>query len=94
MSIKVLVVYDSAVVRKIFTSELERDPGIKVVGAAGLLEMRQNGAHTIAQDEASCVIFGMPKEAIKLGGAEVVLGLDKIAEGIISRVSAATLATQ
>lgn len=57
-------------------------------GAAGLLEMRQNGAHTIAQDETSCVVFGMPKEAIKLGGAEVVLSLDKIAGGIISKLSA------
>lgn len=37
-------------------------------GARGLLEMRQAGAATIAQDEASCVVFGMPKEAIALGG--------------------------
>ena len=35
-------------------------------GARGLLEMKEAGAHTIAQDEASCVVFGMPKEAIKL----------------------------
>lgn len=39
-------------------------------GARGLLEMRQAGAATIAQDEASCVVFGMPKEAIALGGGE------------------------
>ena len=37
-------------------------------GAAGLLEMRKVGAHTVAQDEESCVVFGMPKEAIKRGG--------------------------
>lgn len=47
-------------------------------GASGLKEMRDAGAATIAQDEASCVVFGMPKEAIKLGGAERVLPLDAI----------------
>lgn len=41
-------------------------------GAAGLLEMRQAGAHTIAQDEASCVVYGMPKEAVKRGAAAVL----------------------
>lgn len=48
-------------------------------GAKGMLEMREAGARTIAQDEASCVVFGMPKEAIKLGGAELIVPLDKIA---------------
>jgi two-component system chemotaxis response regulator CheB len=48
-------------------------------GAKGLLEMRQAGAKTIAQDEASCVVFGMPKEAIKLGGAMKILPLEEIA---------------
>ncbi|OPX98322.1 MAG: Chemotaxis response regulator protein-glutamate methylesterase [Syntrophorhabdus sp. PtaB.Bin006] len=47
-------------------------------GAKGLLEMKQEGAYTIAQDEASCVVFGMPKEAIKLGAVDSVLPLDKI----------------
>ncbi len=47
-------------------------------GAAGLLEMRNAGAHTIAQDEASCVVFGMPKEAIKMGAAEQVVPLFEI----------------
>ena len=47
-------------------------------GARGLLEMRQAGAHTFAQDEESCVVFGMPKEAIKLGAAEHVVGLGAI----------------
>jgi len=47
-------------------------------GARGLLEMHQAGARTVAQDEASCVVFGMPKEAIKLGGAEKVLPLHAI----------------
>ncbi len=52
-------------------------------GALGLLAMRQNGAHTIAQDEETCVVFGMPKEAIAKGGAELIMPLDKIAEGLL-----------
>jgi two-component system chemotaxis response regulator CheB len=51
-------------------------------GAAGLLEMRNLGARTLAQDEESCVVFGMPKEAIKRGGAERVLPLAGIAAEI------------
>ena len=47
-------------------------------GASGLKEMRDAGAATIAQDEASCVVFGMPKEAIKLGAAERVMTLNAI----------------
>ena len=52
-------------------------------GAIGLLEMREAGAHTIAQDEASCVVFGMPKEAIALGGAKEVLPLSSIGRMIL-----------
>jgi len=52
--------------------------GMGVDGAQGLLDMRQTGALTIAQDEASSVVFGMPRAAIELGAAERVLGLDKI----------------
>jgi two-component system chemotaxis response regulator CheB len=52
-------------------------------GAQGLLEMRQAGAHTVAQDEASCVVYGMPKVAAELGAAEVVRPLDQIARQII-----------
>ena len=48
-------------------------------GAQGLLEMKQAGSHTIAQDEASCVVFGMPREAIAMGGACEVLPLQNIA---------------
>ena len=51
-------------------------------GARGLLEMKEAGAHTIAQDEKSCVVFGMPKEAIKLGAANKVLPLDQIAPAL------------
>lgn len=56
-------------------------------GAKGLLAMKQAGAFTIAQDEASCVVFGMPKEAIKLGGAERVLPLADIASAIYAHVN-------
>lgn len=51
-------------------------------GAHGLLRMKQTGARTIAQDEASCVVFGMPREAIRLGAADRVLPLDRIAAAI------------
>ncbi len=51
-------------------------------GAKGLLEMKQAGAFTIAQDEKSCVVFGMPNEAIKLGAADKVLPLELIAPEI------------
>jgi len=53
-------------------------------GARGLKEMHDTGARTIAQDEASCVVFGMPKEAIKLGAAEQTLPLDQIPGAIIA----------
>ncbi len=53
-------------------------------GAAGLLEMHQAGAYTIAQDEASCVVFGMPKEAVKRGGVSKVLPLSAIAHHVFS----------
>ncbi len=48
-------------------------------GAKGMLEMKEAGARTIAQDEESCIVFGMPKEAIKLGGVDRVLSLGNIA---------------
>jgi len=51
-------------------------------GARGLLEMKQAGATTYAQDENSCVVFGMPKEAIKLGAADHVISLQQIPETI------------
>ena len=54
-------------------------------GAAGLFEMRSAGARTIAQDEASCVVYGMPKEALRRGGVEKSVPLDAIAREIMSR---------
>ncbi|CUQ67264.1 protein-glutamate methylesterase/protein-glutamine glutaminase [Candidatus Nitrospira inopinata] len=55
-------------------------------GAKGLLAMKQAGASTIAQNEASCVVFGMPKEAIKLGGVDKVLPLGDIAGAVMECV--------
>jgi len=54
-------------------------------GAKGLLKMKQAGAATIAQDEKSCVIFGMPKEAIRLNAADKILPLNDIANFIMTR---------
>jgi two-component system chemotaxis response regulator CheB len=52
-------------------------------GARGMLEMKQAGATTIAQDEATSVVFGMPKEAIKMGGVDKVLPLQSIADAML-----------
>ena len=52
-------------------------------GAAGLKEMHEAGAPTIAQDEATCVVFGMPREAIKLGAADLVAPLEHIPQKIL-----------
>jgi len=60
--------------------------GMGADGAEGILEMKKNGAFTIAQDEATCVVFGMPKEAIKLGGIEKVSPLDKIPLEILAHL--------
>lgn len=54
-------------------------------GARGLAETKQSGAFTIAQDEASCIVFGMPKEAIKLGVVDRVLPLTSIASSLLSK---------
>jgi two-component system chemotaxis response regulator CheB len=52
-------------------------------GARGMLEMKEAGARTIAQDEATCVVFGMPHEAIRRQAIDVVLPLNKIAGQIL-----------
>jgi two-component system chemotaxis response regulator CheB len=54
-------------------------------GARGMLEMKEAGAFNIAQDENSCVVFGMPKEAVKLGGVDSVLPLGTIAAEVVRR---------
>ncbi len=53
-------------------------------GAAGLLEMKLSGSKTIAQNEASCIVYGMPKEAVKLGAADAEKDIKGIIESIIS----------
>jgi two-component system chemotaxis response regulator CheB len=53
-------------------------------GASGMLEMKQAGAFTIAQDEATSVVFGMPNEAIKRGAADSILPLPAIAAAILT----------
>lgn len=58
--------------------------GMGADGAEGLLAMKQAGARTIAQDEESCVVFGMPKEAIKIGAADKVVPLQNIAQVALS----------
>jgi two-component system chemotaxis response regulator CheB len=60
--------------------------GMGADGAEGIREMHQNGAYTIAQDEASCVVFGMPKEAIKLGGIDRVAPVDSISGDILAHL--------
>ena len=61
-------------------------------GARGLLAMRDAGAHTIAQDEQSSVVFGMPKEAAKLNAATEILPLDKIASRLLQTARSALAA--
>jgi len=56
-------------------------------GAAGLAEMRNAGARTVGQDEASCVVYGMPKEAVKRGGVEKTVPLGAIAREIMQQMS-------
>ena len=59
-------------------------------GARGLLEMRNAGARTVAQDEASSVVYGMPKEAVKRGGVERSVPLEEVDREIVRRVREAS----
>jgi two-component system chemotaxis response regulator CheB len=52
-------------------------------GAKGMLEMKEAGAYNIAQDEKSCVVYGMPNEAVKLGAVEKILHLDLLADAVL-----------
>lgn len=60
-------------------------------GAKGMKEMHDAGAHTIAQDEQSCVVYGMPKEAVKAGGVDDVVALEKIDDHLTKLLSLAKL---
>jgi two-component system chemotaxis response regulator CheB len=59
--------------------------GMGADGAQGMLKMKRAGARTIAQDEASCIVFGMPREAIRLGAVDQVLPLNRIAGELMAR---------
>lgn len=59
-------------------------------GARGLLEMRQMGSYTIAQDEETSIVFGMPREAIELGAAVKIVPLNKVVDDILRSTAAAT----
>ena len=61
--------------------------GMGADGAQAMVRLRARGAHTIAQDEASCVVFGMPREAISEGAANEVLPLNKIAPALLQRLA-------
>ncbi|MCZ6874246.1 MAG: chemotaxis response regulator protein-glutamate methylesterase [bacterium] len=61
--------------------------GMGADGATGLLAMRESGAHTLAEDEKSCVVYGMPKEAVKLGAAQKVIPLPHIATAILKALN-------
>lgn len=61
--------------------------GMGADGAKGLLRMRQAGAYTIGQDQASCVVYGMPMEAYKMGGVSKQLPLDQISDEILYQLS-------
>ena len=60
--------------------------GMGADGAEGMKMMKEAGAKTIAQDEASCVVFGMPKEAIKTGAVDRVAGLKNIPQVILDMI--------
>jgi two-component system chemotaxis response regulator CheB len=55
-------------------------------GASGLRSIRERGGRTIAQDETTCVVWGMPREAVALGAAQSVLPLEKIASALVKWV--------
>ncbi len=63
--------------------------GMGADGAKGMLEMKQARAFTIAQDEATCIVYGMPREALLLGGVDQVLPLGHIPAALVGRLSGA-----
>ena len=60
-------------------------------GAAGMLTLKEGGAMTWAQNEESCVVFGMPREAIAVGAVHEVLPLDRIAARVLDHLGSASL---
>ena len=62
--------------------------GMGADGARGLLKMKEAGARTVAQDEKSCIVFGMPKEAIKLGAVDKTVPLGLVAKTVLKMITA------
>ena len=63
--------------------------GMGADGAAAMREMKDAGSYNYVQDEASCIVFGMPREAIAHGAADEVLPLGKIGEALLGRLRSA-----
>lgn len=84
-------------VEVLFDSALEQKSGLKIIsvmltgmgkdGAEAMLRLHKQGAFCVAQDEESCVVFGMPKEAIRLGAADKVVRLENIPESLVQFMS-------
>jgi two-component system chemotaxis response regulator CheB len=55
-------------------------------GAIGMLEMRQAGAYNLAQDEATCVVFGMPREAIAIGAVNEIVPIQQMTQRVLARL--------
>jgi two-component system chemotaxis response regulator CheB len=68
--------------------------GMGADGAKGLLAMHEKGAYTLAQDEQTCVVFGMPREAIKLGAVDNVVPIQHIPRAIVSFLHTQEKATE
>ena len=64
--------------------------GMGADGAQGLLAMKQAGAHTIAQDERTCVVYGMPGEAVRAGAVDEIVPLDTVTERLLAAVNASS----
>jgi two-component system chemotaxis response regulator CheB len=57
-------------------------------GAKGMLNIREHGGYTLAQDEASCVVYGMPKEAVSVGGVDQTVELDTMGAVLLEKIKA------
>jgi two-component system chemotaxis response regulator CheB len=67
--------------------------GMGADGAVGLKQLRDRGSFTIAQDEKTSVVFGMPREAIAIGAADVILPIDRIGQKLMERMTSKKIAS-
>ena len=72
----------------IFLAQTRRSPKLRRDGADGMRVMRDAGAYNLAQDEASCVVYGMPREAVAAGAVDEVLPLMKIGPQLLAHLRA------